>query len=350
MPSPRFKSEPRALTGAELRALIDGLRDRRAPLPRGRDRRHRGLDGARLPRRAVLHPALEPAHGRVRRRRPAALRRGGARPPCAPRPGPGWRSASGSRPTSWRRRASTRRRAPSWPARCAPPGSPTSPRSRSGHSAYVAGLELDRAAAAAPRRRAIAGPLALMRAAVGAVPVIGTTRVVDLAAAERLVASGDADAVGMTRALIADPDLVEKARARADRRGARLHRLQPGLHRALPRGGADRLPREPAHRARADAAAPGGRCAAAGRRRRRRRARRASRRPSRRRRTATRSRCIERGADIGGQLRLAGRAPAHRELWRRWHAQRARASSPAPGSRCAWGRRPARATSRAPTS
>src|SRR5918997_302616 len=51
-----------------------------------------------------------------------------------------------------------------------------------------------------------------MRAAVD-VPVIGTTRVVDLAAAERLLASGAADAVGMTRALIADPDLVAKAAA-----------------------------------------------------------------------------------------------------------------------------------------
>src|ERR687894_2528167 len=51
-----------------------------------------------------------------------------------------------------------------------------------------------------------------MRAAVD-VPVIGTTRVVDLAAAERLLASGAADAVGVTRALIADPDLVAKAAA-----------------------------------------------------------------------------------------------------------------------------------------
>ena len=33
----------------------------------------------------------------------------------------------------------------------------------------------------------------------------------------------------------------------------------------------------------------------------------------------------ERGADVGGQLRLAGRAPAHRELWRRWHANATRA-------------------------
>src|ERR687894_261029 len=51
-----------------------------------------------------------------------------------------------------------------------------------------------------------------MRAAVD-VPVIGTTRVVELTAAERLLASGAADAVGMTRALIADPDLVAKAAA-----------------------------------------------------------------------------------------------------------------------------------------
>ena len=43
--------------------------------------------------------------------------------------------------------------------------------------------------------------------------MIATTRVLDLAAAETLVAAGDADAVGMTRALIADPELVAKAAA-----------------------------------------------------------------------------------------------------------------------------------------
>ncbi len=56
---------------------------------------------------------------------------------------------------------------------------------------------------------ALAGPLAAVRAAVD-VPVIGTTQVVDVRAAERLVAGGTADAVGMTRALIADPELVAK--------------------------------------------------------------------------------------------------------------------------------------------
>ena len=33
---------------------------------------------------------------------------------------------------------------------------------------------------------------------------------------------------------------------------------------------------------------------------------------------------FERAGDIGGQLRLAGRAPAHGELWRRWRANAAR--------------------------
>ena len=44
-------------------------------------------------------------------------------------------------------------------------------------------------------------------------PVIATSRVVDAAEADALVAAGTADALGMTRALIADPDLPAKARA-----------------------------------------------------------------------------------------------------------------------------------------
>ena len=64
---------------------------------------------------------------------------------------------------------------------------------------------------------AIAGPLAPLRAALPGMPLIATTRVVDLDSAERLVATGATDLVGMTRALIADPDLLAKAAAgRAD--------------------------------------------------------------------------------------------------------------------------------------
>ncbi len=44
-------------------------------------------------------------------------------------------------------------------------------------------------------------------------PVIMTSRIVDPAAADRLIAEGVTDAVGMTRALIADPELPAKARA-----------------------------------------------------------------------------------------------------------------------------------------
>ena len=55
---------------------------------------------------------------------------------------------------------------------------------------------------------AIAGHAAPFR--VGP-PLIATSRIVDPAAAERLIAEGVADAVGMTRALITDPDLPRKA-------------------------------------------------------------------------------------------------------------------------------------------
>ncbi|MFY9579719.1 MAG: hypothetical protein WAQ33_10370, partial [Gaiellaceae bacterium] len=44
-------------------------------------------------------------------------------------------------------------------------------------------------------------------------PVIMTSRIVDPDAADRLIADGLTDAVGMTRALIADPELPAKARA-----------------------------------------------------------------------------------------------------------------------------------------
>ncbi|HWE13753.1 MAG TPA: hypothetical protein VG365_09590, partial [Solirubrobacteraceae bacterium] len=50
---------------------------------------------------------------------------------------------------------------------------------------------------------AIAQPAAAVRAAAPEAVILATTRVVDLAAAERLVADGTADLVGMTRALIA---------------------------------------------------------------------------------------------------------------------------------------------------
>jgi 2,4-dienoyl-CoA reductase-like NADH-dependent reductase (Old Yellow Enzyme family)/thioredoxin reductase len=46
----------------------------------------------------------------------------------------------------------------------------------------------------------------------GGPPLIATSRIVDPEEADRLIAEGRADAVGMTRALITDPDLPRKAR------------------------------------------------------------------------------------------------------------------------------------------
>jgi 2,4-dienoyl-CoA reductase-like NADH-dependent reductase (Old Yellow Enzyme family) len=49
------------------------------------------------------------------------------------------------------------------------------------------------------------------------VPLLATTRIVEPAEADALIASGAADAVGMTRALITDPDLPNKVRAARER-------------------------------------------------------------------------------------------------------------------------------------
>ena len=46
----------------------------------------------------------------------------------------------------------------------------------------------------------------------GGPPLVATSRIVDPEEADRLIAEGRADAVGMTRALITDPDLPNKAR------------------------------------------------------------------------------------------------------------------------------------------
>jgi 2,4-dienoyl-CoA reductase-like NADH-dependent reductase (Old Yellow Enzyme family) len=58
-------------------------------------------------------------------------------------------------------------------------------------------------------RDLIAEPAALVRAGLG-VPLIATSRVHELHEAEALLESGAADAVGMTRALIADPELPRR--------------------------------------------------------------------------------------------------------------------------------------------
>jgi 2,4-dienoyl-CoA reductase-like NADH-dependent reductase (Old Yellow Enzyme family) len=164
---------------------------------------------------------------------------------------------------------------------------------------------------------ALAGPLAAVRAAVD-VPVIGTTQVVDVRAAEKLIAGRGADAVGMTRALIADPDLVRKAADGAQDEIIACIGCNQGCighyHAGVPIGcvvnprtGRERTLPRPVARPGRDVLVIGGGPAGVA----------AALEAAESGAAVT---LIEQGAEIGGQLRLAGRAPAHRALWRRWQA------------------------------
>lgn len=146
-------------------------------------------------------------------------------------------------------------------------------------------------------------------------PIIATSRIVDPLEAERMIEEGRADAVGMTRALIADPDLPAKV---ASGRAAEILRCtgcnaciahyhagtpigcsmnpRTGRERALPRpGGRARPPRLVV----VIGAGPAGLAAAA---------------------EACGSQhkvlVLERAPSIGGQLALAGAAPMHEETAR----------------------------------
>ena len=169
------------------------------------------------------------------------------------------------------------------------------------------------------------------------VRTIATTRIVDLEHAERLVAAGRADLVGMTRALIADPDLPRKARSGSRRVIecigcnqaciGHYHAGEPIGCVVNPRTGRERRlapVRRGARRVLVVGAGPAGVAAAV---------------------EAARSgddvTLIERAADIGGQLRLAGQAPAHREMWERWRRFALREPRRAGVSRRASGPRPA---------
>jgi NADPH-dependent 2,4-dienoyl-CoA reductase/sulfur reductase-like enzyme len=139
---------------------------------------------------------------------------------------------------------------------------------------------------------------------------------VDLDDAERILAAGAADAVGMTRALIADPELIVKAyTGRAEEviecigcNQACIGHYHAGVPIGCvvnPRTGRERtLPRSRRAEKRRVLVAGGG---PAG--------------------VAAALAAAEAGDDVtlrersdglGGQLRLAGRAPAHLEMWERW--------------------------------
>ena len=322
VPSPRFASEPRALTVAELRALVDGYAAAARLCAEG------GIDGIEV---SMSHGYLiaQFFSPHLNRRADAYGTAGGGRLRFAEEVLTAVRAAAGPGLAVGVRLAADEL-APEGLDRtaCAAIAGELCATGLAdfasfvlGHSAYVAASSWIAPPPPAPED-VIAGSLAAVRAAVD-VPLIATTRVVDVAAAERLIESGAADAVGMTRALIADPELVAKAttgRAREVLACIGCNQACIGHYHAgvpigclvNPRTGRERtLPRRagpsralavlvvgagPAGVAAAVEAAAHGDAVA----------------------------LVEQARDIGGQLRLAGRAPAHHELWRRWRANAAR--------------------------
>jgi 2,4-dienoyl-CoA reductase-like NADH-dependent reductase (Old Yellow Enzyme family)/NADPH-dependent 2,4-dienoyl-CoA reductase/sulfur reductase-like enzyme len=141
-------------------------------------------------------------------------------------------------------------------------------------------------------------------------PLIATTRVVDPVEADRLLAGGAADAFGMNRALITDPDMPRKARAgEAPLRCigcnaciAHYHAETPIRCAQNPRTGRERTLPRPApasspQRVVVVGAGPAGLAAAAEAGA-----------------TGHDVVVLERTERIGGQVWLAGRAPGHEEL------------------------------------
>ena len=243
IPSARFKTEPRALTVREIHEMVDGYRQAARHAAEG------GLDGVEvcagfgyLPTQFLsphantrtdeyggsfenrLRFLRELLRGDARGHRPRRRRRLPADPGGAlPRRQRG-RRGGGSRP-----------RGCSAPTGLADYVSVTMGSS----SSYRGSMFIVPPGAGA---RNVVEDFARGCARVG-VPVIATGRILDPADADRLIAAGVCDAVGMTRAMIADPALARKARAGDPI--TTLHRLQPGLHRPLPRGPADRVHDQP---------------------------------------------------------------------------------------------------------
>jgi 2,4-dienoyl-CoA reductase-like NADH-dependent reductase (Old Yellow Enzyme family) len=317
VPSPRFKSEPRALTARELDELIAGYGTA------ARRAREGGLDGIELsfshgylvaeffsPQSNRRDDEWGLPDGRLRLARQiiAAVRE----------------AAGPSLAVGIRLSADELGPALLGAAECAEIGRALCARGELdfvsvvlGHSSTYAASTWIAPPPPAPGD-AIAAHLSQIRTAVAPVPVIATTRVVDLASAEALVASGAADAVGMTRALIADPELVAKARDGATEPTIECIGCNQGCighyHQGVaiactvnPRTGRERIvPRNPARAAtpRRVLVIGGGPAGVA-----------AAIEGARRGHAVTLRECSPR---LGGQLALAGVAPAHGEVHARW--------------------------------
>jgi 2,4-dienoyl-CoA reductase-like NADH-dependent reductase (Old Yellow Enzyme family) len=316
IPSPRFKSEPRALTARELDEIVDGYATAAALAREG------GLDGielsfshgylvaqffsAQLNRRTDDYNGPLAARLRLARRVLAAVR-DAAGPELA---------------VGIRLSADELGRDLLDAAACAAIGGELCRAATVDFVSLVLGHSATYAASTwiAPpppvARNAIGERIATIRAAVSPVPVIASTRIVDLADAAALVAGGVTDLVGMTRALIADPELVRRARTGAApaiacigcNQGCIGHYHQ-GVAIACtvnPRTGRERqlpptAPRVTARRVVVIGGGPAGVAAAV-----------------RAGGDGDRVTLHERTGMLGGQFALAGAAPAHREASERW--------------------------------
>jgi 2,4-dienoyl-CoA reductase-like NADH-dependent reductase (Old Yellow Enzyme family) len=314
VPSLRFRTEPRALTAAELRALAEGY------ATAARHCREGGVDGVEV---SMAHGYLfaqffSPRTNRRTDDYAAPLRFAtevlqAVRQAAGPSLAVGVRLAADERTPGGMDPAACAEVAA---ALCAT-GLVDFASFALGHSASYAGSNWIVPPPPAPEN-AIAEPLAVARAAVD-VPVVATTRIVGPAAAQALVASGAADAVGMTRALIADPDLVAKARRDEEDEviecigcnQACIGHYHAGVPIGCvvnPRTGRERtlppaVPGPGSVRALVVGGGPAGVAAAL--------------------EAAAHGDAVtlmERADALGGQFALAGRAPAHREAWRRWEA------------------------------
>jgi 2,4-dienoyl-CoA reductase-like NADH-dependent reductase (Old Yellow Enzyme family) len=163
---------------------------------------------------------------------------------------------------------------------------------------------------------AIEAPARRLRGGLGGVAVIATTRVLELEDADRIVVSGAADLVGMTRALIADPELVAKGAAGLAEQAIRCVGCNQGCighyHAGVPiaclvnpRTGRELELSPPARRSARRVLVVGGGPAGIA--------------------AALEAAALgddvllaEREPALGGQLRVAGLAPGHAELWRRY--------------------------------
>jgi 2,4-dienoyl-CoA reductase-like NADH-dependent reductase (Old Yellow Enzyme family) len=316
IPSLRFKAEPRALTADEIAAVIDGY------AVSARMAAQAGLDGIEvsIAHGYLLSQFINPVTNRrtdsyggsqAARMRLAHEVLTAVREAAGPGPAVGVRLAADELATDGLDSAACAAIA----AELQGTGLVDFISLALGHSAYPAASTWIAPPPPTPVN-AIGGPAAAIRSAVPDAILIVATRVVELSAAEALVTDGTADAVGMTRALIADPELLKKAPGdRADELIECIGCNQSCIghyHAGLPIGCAVN-PRTGRERTLAPARRRSGRrvlvigagpagvaaaleAASAGD-------------------TVT---VLEREAELGGQLRLAGLAPAHAETWERY--------------------------------